>query len=130
MFNPVQNQHLANLSLLLFYKVSSLNLKTFQNLSRLFHCSIIKVLCCCSHQQQLLYHITAFEVCQQLFYLFFNLSIEALCFLPSLSDSFIILSSVPAFVNNFFYFFTKSPILEFFRMGNEEFQSIYPILML
>ena len=41
------------------------------------------------------------------FLIFFNLPIEDLCFLLSLSDSFIILSPVPVFVNTFFSTFFK-----------------------
>ena len=42
-----------------------------QNLSRLFHCSVINVLCC-RFLRQLIYIIMLPSFCQQLFYLFFE----------------------------------------------------------
>ena len=40
------------------------------NLSRLFHCSVIKVRRCCSYQTQLVYNNICFSICQQLFSFF------------------------------------------------------------
>ena len=42
-----------------------------QNLSRLFHCSVIKVVCCSRFKRQLLYITKVSCFCQELFYLFF-----------------------------------------------------------
>ena len=65
--------------------------------SRLFHCSVIKVLCC--SLWQLLHFITVFCVCQELFYLFFEV-------LFHFSYSFSKLPQNSLFVNKFFYFST------------------------
>ena len=59
---------------LLCLKVFTITRKTirffieFSNLSRLFHCSVIKVLCPCRFTRQLLYIIKAVDICQELFY--------------------------------------------------------------
>ena len=111
---------LANLSLLLFYKVSSLNAcfrKTKFSGRYSSFLESFKVVSLFNYQGSLLLFSSAatfisyhcFLSLSTTFYLFFDLSIEALCFLLSLSDSFIIISSVPAFVNSFFHFFTKFP---------------------
>ena len=58
---------------LLCLKVFTITRKTiwffieFSNLSRLFHCSVIKVLCPCRFTRQLLYIIKAVDICQELF---------------------------------------------------------------
>ena len=68
-FDDGQNNCLAIFPFLLFLKVSSLE-KTFQNFSRLFHCSVINVpllIFVISSPEQLWYHIMSFAVCQELF---------------------------------------------------------------
>ena len=88
------------------------------NLSRLFHCSVIKVLCSLS-LRQLLYFIKSICLCQQLFY-FSLLSFQATAcssyhqrsalsttflffFVVVSSDSLFILPPAIGFVNNFFF---------------------------
>ena len=95
------------------------------NLSRLFHCSVIKVLCSLS-LRQLLYFIKSICLCQQLFY-FSLLSFQATAcssyhqrsalsttflffFVVVSSDSLFILPPAIGFVNNFFL-----PIQKFFK---------------
>ena len=59
---------------------------------------------CFSTATLISYH--CFRSLSTTFLTFFNLSIEALCFSLSLSDSFIILAPVPVFVNTIFQFFS------------------------
>ena len=99
------------------------------NLSRIFHCSVINVLCF-AVVQQLLYLITEPSACQQLFYFFFFAAVQQLlyltrskalcqqlfkiifcCPLRNISASRVslkILSCCDVFVNNFFIFFLLS----------------------
>ena len=74
------------------------------NLSRIFHCSVINVLCF-AVVQQLLYFITDSSACQQLFYFSF-------CCPPRIISvsrvSSKIISCCDLFVNNFFIFFLLS----------------------
>ena len=96
------------------------------NLSRLFHCSVINVLCF-AVVQQLLYLITKPSACQQLFYFSFFAAVQQLlyltrskalcqqlfkiifcCPLRNISASRVslkIISCCDVFVNNFFIFF-------------------------
>lgn len=99
------------------------------NLSRIFHCSVINVLCF-AVVQQLLYLITELSACQQLFYFFFFAAVQQLlyltrskalcqqlfkiifcCPLRNISVSRVslkIISCCDVFVNNFFIFFLLS----------------------
>ena len=99
------------------------------NLSRIFHCSVINVLCF-AVVQQLLYLMTEPSACQQLFYFSFSLPFsnfyilpEAKCFVNSFLRLFFccplrnisasrvslkIISCCDVFVNNFFIFFLLS----------------------
>ena len=73
------------------------------NLSRLFHCSVIKVLCSLS-LRQFLYFTKSICLCQQLFY-FSLLSLKR--------DNSDILSCLSLFVNNFFHHHDHQPSLSF-----------------
>ena len=64
------------------------------NLSRIFHCSVINVLCF-AVVQQLLYLITDLSACQQLFYFSFLLPFS----------NFYILPEAKCFVNSFLRLF-------------------------
>ena len=99
------------------------------NLSRIFHCSVINVLCF-AVVQQLLYLITEPSACQQLFYFSFFAAVQQLlyltrskalcqqlfkiifcCPLRNISVSRVslkIISCCDVFVNNFFIFFLLS----------------------
>ena len=99
------------------------------NLSRIFHCSVINVLCF-AVVQQLLYLITEPGACQQLFYFSFFAAVQQLlyltrskalcqqlfkiifcCPLRNISVSRVslkIISCCDVFVNNFFIFFLLS----------------------
>ena len=99
------------------------------NLSRIFHCSVINVLCF-AVVQQLLYLITESSACQQLFYFSFFAAVQQLlyltrskalcqqlfkiifcCPLRNISVSRVslkIISCCDVFVNNFFIFFLLS----------------------
>ena len=99
------------------------------NLSRIFHCSVINVLCF-AVVQQLLYLITDPSACQQLFYFSFLAAVQQLlyltrskalcqqlfkivfcCPLRNISVSRVslkIISCCDVFVNNFFIFFLLS----------------------
>ena len=80
MFDSVRITTWLFIPFLLFFKGQFLEFKTFQEFSRLFHCSVIKVLklfLCVSLPEQLWYHIIAFSVCQQLFSTFLFLFIGA-----------------------------------------------------
>ncbi|RHT45145.1 hypothetical protein DW769_09945, partial [Blautia sp. AM29-29] len=69
-----------------------------------FHCLIIKDLCR-SDSDQLVYFITELFVCQELFYLFFEV-LSNFSAVLSISNSFILSNSF-AFVKNFFQVFLK-----------------------
>ena len=99
------------------------------NLSRIFHCSVINVLCF-AVVQQLLYLITESSACQQLFYFSFFAAVQQFlyltrskvlcqqlfkiifcCPLRNISVSRVslkIISCCDVFVNNFFIFFLLS----------------------
>ena len=99
------------------------------NLSRIFHCSVINVLCF-AVVQQLSYLITEPSACQQLFYFFFFAAVQQIlyltrskvlcqqlfkivfcCPLRNISVSRVslkIISCCDIFVNNFFIFFLLS----------------------
>ena len=87
------------LRLLLYRSVLELFSKSF----KVFHCSVIKVLCSLS-LRQLLYFIKSICLCQQLFY-FSLLSLKR--------DNSDILSCLSLFVNNFFHHHDHQPSLSF-----------------
>ena len=76
------------------------------NLSRLFHCSVIKVLCFVVVLGDSLF-IISYQVCfvKNFFHFFESFSLNRFCPICYLKrDNFDILSCVVLFVNNFFYF--------------------------
>ena len=75
-----------------------------QNLSRLFHCSVIKVVCRSRFKRQLLYLTKVICFCQELFLFIF--ADRLICF-PVARDSLFILSPGTAVVNTFFLFFSN-----------------------
>jgi len=76
----------------------------FRTFEDVFHCLIIKDLCR-SDSDQLVYFITELFVCQELFYLFFEV-LSNFSAVLSISNSFILSNSF-AFVKNFFQVFLK-----------------------
>ena len=74
----------------------------YKNFQGFTYCSVFKVRCCC-FSSNVLYHITLFPVCQQLFY-FFQLLFRSLT--PSLEASIIISNGFQK-VNHFFHFFSS-----------------------
>jgi len=69
---------------------------SLRNLSRLFHCSVVNVLC--PFQRQLVKYISFRAVCQGLFSIYFEIPV-------SLSGDLLILQRYFSFVKDFFIFF-------------------------
>ena len=122
MFDSVRITTWLFIPFLLFLKVSSLKNKTFKNFSRLFHCSVIKVLklflCCLSTGATLILYHSFFSLSTTFFnFFYFYLSVLfsflrfasgffCVSVVSSAATCYIIPSEFP-FVNNFFNFFKQ-----------------------
>ena len=111
------------------FKGQSLKIKTFQNFSRLFHCSVINVLklfFVISSPEQLWYLIMLFSVCQELFstFLFFFFAIWPEVLSIFFVEAFVLRRFLNSEVYNTIVLFVCQQLFSFFS-----FFSIFSILL-